>query len=292
MTIYNIRKGQDFVTQLEEVQRVKNETLELSQDKIRKYNFYHLKKGGETIETEVFTSPILINYRKCILCISLDVTERNQIENKITKAIIKAQEDERYEIGSELHDNVCQILAAAKMSLSMIKSSLPSASIESYNKSSESILLATEEIRNLSHRLAPAFFANTKLDVAFENLLGTFNMDEMYNLSINFDKSSLGILINQEVQLNLYRILQEQLRNIIEHAHCTEIELSVFISDDKLHMKIADNGVGFNVNEVIYGIGMANMKRRAELFSGQLNVNSSTGKGCELMIILPVEKII
>ena len=292
MTIYNIRKGQDFVTELEEVQRVKNETLELSQDKIRKYNFYHLKKGGETIETEVFTSPILINYRKCILCISLDVTERNQIENKITKAIIKAQEDERYEIGSELHDNVCQILAAAKMSLSMIKSSLPSASIESYNKSSESILLATEEIRNLSHRLAPAFFANTKLDVAFENLLGTFNMDEMYNLSINFDKSSLGILINQEVQLNLYRILQEQLRNIIEHAHCTEIELSVFISDDKLHMKIADNGVGFNVNEVIYGIGMANMKRRAELFSGQLNVNSSTGKGCELMIILPVEKII
>ena len=292
MTIYNIRKGQDFVTELEEVQRVKKEALESSLNKIRKYNFYHLKKGGEKIETEVFTSPILINDRQCLLSISLDITERNQIENKITKAIIKTQEDERYEIGTELHDNVCQILAAAKMSLGMIKSSLPPASIESYNKSCESILLATNEIRNLSHRLAPAFFDNTRLDVAFENLLGTFNMDERYNLSLNFDKSSLGILINQEVKLNLYRILQEQLRNIIEHAHCTEIELSVFISDDKLHMKIADNGVGFNVNEVIYGIGMANMKRRAKLFSGQLNVNSSTGKGCELMIILPVERII
>ena len=292
MTIYNIRKGQDFVMELEEVQRVKKEALESSLNKIRKYNFYHLKKGGEKIETEVFTSPILINDRQCLLSISLDITERNQIENKITKAIIKTQEDERYEIGTELHDNVCQILAAAKMSLGMIKSSLPPASIESYNKSCESILLATNEIRNLSHRLAPAFFDNTRLDVAFENLLGTFNMDERYNLSLNFDKSSLGILINQEVKLNLYRILQEQLRNIIEHAHCTEIELSVFISDDKLHMKIADNGVGFNVNEVIYGIGMANMKRRAKLFSGQLNVNSSTGKGCELMIILPVEKII
>ena len=292
MTIYNIRKGQDFVMELEEVQRVKKEALESSLNKIRKYNFYHLKKGGEKIETEVFTSPILINDRQCLLSISLDITERNQIENKITKAIIKTQEDERYEIGTELHDNVCQILAAAKMSLGMIKSSLPPASIESYNKSCESILLATNEIRNLSHRLAPAFFDNTRLDVAFENLLGTFNMDERYNLSLNFDKSSLGILINQEVKLNLYRILQEQLRNIIEHAHCTEIELSVFISDDKLHMKIADNGVGFNVNEVIYGIGMANMKRRAKLFSGQLNVNSSTGKGCELMIILPVERII
>ena len=292
MTIYNIRKGQDFVTELEEVQRVKKEGPESSLNKIRKYNFYHLKKGGEKIETEVFTSPILINDRQCLLSISLDITERNQIENKITKAIIKTQEDERYEIGTELHDNVCQILAAAQMSLGMIKSSLPPASIESYNKSCESILLATNEIRNLSHRLAPAFFDNTRLDVAFENLLGTFNMDERYNLSLNFDKSSLGILINQEVKLNLYRILQEQLRNIIEHAHCTEIELSVFISDDKLHMKIADNGVGFNVNEVIYGIGMANMKRRAKLFSGQLNVNSSTGKGCELMIILPVERII
>jgi PAS domain S-box-containing protein len=292
MTISDIREAQDVVKDSEEVKRVKKETLSLSQDKTRKYKFHHLKKCGEKMETEVYTSPILINDRKCILSISLDVTERNQMENKITRAIIKTQEDERYEIGSELHDNVCQILAAAKMSLGMIKPSLAPSAMESYNKSTEAILLATKEIRNLSHRLAPAFFDNTKLDVAFESLLKSFNIDEKYRISIKFDKSVLQMSIKQDVQLNLYRILQEQLRNILEHAHCTDIEISVFICTNKLNMRIADNGEGFDADEVVYGIGLANMKRRAELFSGQLYINSSRGKGCELMIVLPVEKAI
>jgi signal transduction histidine kinase len=164
--------------------------------------------------------------------------------------------------------------------------------MESYNKSTEAILLATKEIRNLSHRLAPAFFDNTKLDVAFESLLKSFNIDEKYRISIKFDKSVLQMSIKQDVQLNLYRILQEQLRNILEHAHCTDIEISVFICTNKLNMRIADNGEGFDADEVVYGIGLANMKRRAELFSGQLYINSSRGKGCELMIVLPVEKAI
>jgi PAS domain S-box-containing protein len=292
MTVSDIRQVVDLAKESEEVQRVKDETLSLSQNKTRKYKFCHLKKGGEKIETEVYTSPIFINDRKCILSISLDVTERNQIENKITKAIIKTQEDERYEIGTELHDNVCQILAAAKMSLGMIRPSLMPCAMESYNKSSEAILLATKEIRNLSHRLAPAFFDNTKLDVAFESLLKTFNIDEKYHVAIKFDKNALEMCVKQDLQLNLYRILQEQLRNILEHAHCTDIEISVFICTDNLHMRIADNGIGFDVNEVTYGIGIANMKRRAELFSGQLYVNSSKGKGCELMIIIPLEKTI
>ena len=292
MSILEIRQTQDIVKESGDCQTVKKETLSLAQDKARKYHFCHLKKCGEKIETEVYTTPILINDRQCILSISLDVTERNQIENKITKAIIKTQEDERYEIGGELHDNVCQILAAAKMSLGMIKPSLAPSAIESYNRSSEAILLATKEIRNLSHRLAPAFFDNTQLDAAFKSLLKTFNMDDMYDVSINFDKSSRGMTINQDVQLNLYRILQEQLRNIIEHAHCTNIEVSVFIDSDKLHTRIADNGIGFDLNEAIYGIGIANIKRRAELFSGQLHLNSSKGKGCELMVILPLEKAI
>ena len=162
MTVFDIRKGESILKESEDVERVKEETLRLTCDKTAKFNFYHLKKDGEKIEVEIYTSPILINDRKCILSISIDVTERNHFENKITKAIIKTQEDERYEIGTELHDNVCQILAAAKMSLGMIGPSLDLSVIQSYNQSCDAILLATKEIRNLSHRLAPAFFDKVK----------------------------------------------------------------------------------------------------------------------------------
>jgi PAS domain S-box-containing protein len=288
MTVFDIRKKEDIAKESKVVERIKKETLSLTCDKTGRFNSYHLKKDGEKIEVEIYTSPILINIKQCIFTIVIDVTERNNFENKITKAIIKTQEDERYEIGSELHDNICQILAAAKMSLGMIRPSLGPSVMQSYNQSRDAILLATNEIRNLSHRLAPAFFDNTKLAEAFESLLKTFNIEKNYNISMYFDKHSENIVIEQEIQLNLYRILQEQLRNIMKHSNCTEIQVSVFVYHNLLHMRISDNGIGFEVNDVKTGIGLANMKRRAELFSGKLHINTSPGQGCEVMVAIPL----
>lgn len=282
MEIFDIRNGNNVLQERENI---------LFQDKIGTFNFYHLKKDGQKIEVEIYTSPILINNRQCILTVAIDVTERNQFENKITKAIIKTQEDERYEIGSELHDNVCQILAAAKLNLGILKTSLSPTGVQPYKQCCESILLATNEIRNLSHRLAPAFFDNTELKDAFESLLKTLNIKDNYSISMFFDKCVKNNCISREIKLNLYRILQEQLRNIIQYARCTHIEIKVFVCDHNIHMKIADNGIGFDINLVREGIGIANMKRRAELFSGKLNINSSPGKGCEVIIIIPIPKM-
>ena len=290
MTIFDIRTENDSIKEKQEVEQVKEQTLSLSENKSAKFNSIHLKKDREKMNVEIYTSPILIDDLLCILAICIDVTERNQFENRITKAIIKTQEDERYEIGSELHDNVCQILAAAKMSLGMIKPFLNAGAINTYNQSYDAIMLATKEIRNLSHRLAPAFFDNTKLENAFESLIKSFNIADAYQVSIYFDKCSKEAALSQDIQLNLYRILQEQLRNIIQYAKCTAIEISVFIKKEKLHMQIADNGVGFDVHLANNGIGFANMKRRAELFSGQLILQSQKGKGCKVMIIIPLDQ--
>jgi signal transduction histidine kinase len=93
------------------------------------------------------------------------------------------------------------------------------------------------------------------------------------------------------MQLNLYRILQEQLRNIIKYAKGTVIDVDVFIYNNKLKMRIADDGVGFDINSVKKGIGLANIKRRAELFSGKLQINSSPDNGCELLITIPMNEI-
>lgn len=287
MTIFEIRSGANLLSK--DIQRRKEETPD-PEDEMGKYNINHVKKNGEEIDVEIYTTPVVINDNECILTIATDVTERNDFENKITKAIIKTQEDERYEIGSELHDNVCQILAAAKMSLGMLKHSLKAHVIPCYNQSCDSILLATNEIRNLSHRLAPAFFDNTRLEEAFESLLKTFNIEDKYNVSVYFDQQAKNILIDQELQLNLYRILQEQLRNIIKHSGCTDIEVNVLVYNNQLQMRIADNGVGFEANHVKSGIGLANMKRRAKLFGGKLHINTRPGKGCEVMIIIPIAK--
>ena len=287
-TVADIRREDDLSVVRNAILKMKQDIDSPHQNKVYNYKVNHFKKSGEKIEVEIYISPIIIDDKDCILAIGLDVTERNQYENKITKAIIKTQEDERYEIGAELHDNVCQILAAVNMNLSRLKPALNSSVMDLYCQSSSGIQMATEEIRNLSHRLAPAFFENTTLEEMFEGLLKSFNMKDTCSTMMYFDNCAKKYPLSQEVRLNLYRILQEQLRNIINYADCTSIKIGVFVQNHKLTMRIADNGKGFEPGEVKAGIGLANMKRRSELFSGKMQINSSPGNGCELLITIPV----
>lgn len=251
----------------------------------------HKKKSGQIIEVEIYDTPIIINHEDCRAVIVIDVTEKNQYEHKIIKAIIKTQEDERYEIGGELHDNVCQVLAVSQMNLQMLKSSLPASEMEMYNMCRENISLALTEIRNLSHRLAPVFFHETTLEEAFSRLMTGFNVNDKYEMLLHVDDAVKNYTLSLDIQLNLYRILQEQLRNILKYAKASVIEVKLCIYNNQLRMKIADNGVGFNTHNVKTGIGLANMKRRAELFSGRFRVISYPGDGCMIMIDLPLQQM-
>ena len=247
----------------------------------------HAKKSGEIMEVDIFCSPMIIDHKKFLSVIAIDVTEKNLYEHKMIKAIIKTQEDERYEIGGELHDNVCQLLATSQLSLGMLKQSMAPSGLEWFTKCKDYIGLALDEIRNLSHRLAPAFFNNSDLEEAFELLLRSFNVQNSYQISLHFDAAIKQYSLTLELQLNLYRILQEQLKNILKYADAASIAVDVLLFNNKLKMRIVDDGKGFNTDTVKYGIGMANMKRRTELFYGKFFVDSSPGNGCEIIIEVP-----
>jgi PAS domain S-box-containing protein len=251
--------------------------------------FRNIKKSGEIIEVETFSTPLLINDKIAVLIIGIDVTEKNLYEHKITKAIIKTQEDERYEIGGELHDNVCQILATSLISLGMLKRTIPATSLPLLNQCKDYIGMAAAEIRNLSHRLAPAFLNDSNLEEAFNMLLKNFNTENSHSIHFNYHPSMKKNEISLDLQLNLYRILQEQLKNIFKYAHAKQIDLDILINNKKLKMKITDDGQGFDLTTVKKGIGLANMKRRAELFSGSIDIEASPGNGCSIAVEIPLE---
>ncbi len=262
-----------------------------TRDDIFKRTIMHHKKSGERIEVEIYSTPILINDKSLRSVIAIDVTEKNLYEHKIIKAIIKTQEDERYEIGGELHDNVCQILATSQLNLGMLESSLPPPKIILFNQVSKFIKMAIDEIRNISHRLAPAFFNDTTLEEAFGRLFDNFDMGGKYEIQMHFNDAVRKYPVPLEIQLNLYRILQEQLRNILKYSNAAVIEIDVVIHNNKLTMRIADDGVGFDIKTVKKGIGLANIKRRAELFYGKCEINSSPGNGCEILIGIPLPEL-
>ena len=255
---------------------------------INEGKFTHLKKNKELIEVEIYSNFIKIKEKEFKIVIATDVTEKNLVAHRITRAIIKTQEDERYEIGGELHDNVCQILATSQMSLGLLKKSLDPSAIPLFNRSNDYIALATEEIRNLSHRLAPAFLNDTTLEEAFGMLLKTSNIEGKFEISLYFADGFDKANIDKDLQLNLYRILQEQLRNIVKYSKASIIEVDVITTRSRLKMRISDNGIGFDVNLVKGGIGLSNIRRRVELFLGRFEIFSSAGEGTELLIDIPL----
>ena len=217
-----------------------------------------------------------------------DITERKLLDHKITKAIITAQDQERYQIGGELHDNVTQILAGTLISLSMINSS-GAADISSYvDRCHDYIMLAIDEIRQLSHKLAPAFFKEGTLKETFERLLHMMNVDSKFKIVLHFD-SLENKRISNDIQLNLYRILQEQMNNITKYSGADEIKISVTVEDKNLKMIIQDNGRGFDTKKARKGIGLVNIQKRTELLFGFFSLQSSVGNGCKLQIKIPLQ---
>jgi signal transduction histidine kinase len=210
-------------------------------------------------------------------------------ENNMNRAVIQAQETERYEIGTELHDNVGQILVTSQLHLGLLEDVIPENLHGPYDKSIELIGQALREIRGLSHRLAPPLFADSTISETFGILLRTFNVDQRYAIALEIPDSLP--LLTEAAHLNLYRILQEQLRNIARHSQATEIRVNLELTSGGLNFRISDNGIGFDMESAAYGIGFANIRRRVELFSGTFALQAAPGKGCALDILLPLAEI-
>ena len=248
------------------------------------------KKTGEIVYMELYGTSINLEGKYLRSVIAIDITEKLLFEKKMTRAIIKTQEDERYEIGSELHDNVCQILASSQMYMSMLEPELHQETISLLEQAKGNTGLAIREIRSLSHRLAPAFFDESSLEESMERLINDFSIGDEMQIDCVVSEQVLALDLGHDLQLNLYRILQEQLRNIQKYAQASKVDICVDLENGKLNLQITDNGIGFDLSRVKKGIGIANMKRRAELFGGKTVIFSEPGKGCQVLVTIPLNK--
>jgi signal transduction histidine kinase len=91
-----------------------------------------------------------------------------------------------------------------------------------------------------------------------------------------------------DLKLNIYRIVQEQLNNIVKHAAARRIDMIIHGDSREMRIMISDDGTGFDVAAKRKGIGISNMINRVETFNGSLHINSSPGNGCTLAINLPL----
>ncbi|MEO5501140.1 MAG: PAS domain-containing protein, partial [Ginsengibacter sp.] len=203
-------------------------------------------------------------------------------QKKISRAIINSQEKQRNYIGRELHDNVNQILAGARLYMSM-GSKQSDYARELIKYPLELLDSGISEIRTLTHtHVTPLREINLKqlTEKIVENLLEKSNIKTqlVYEVTSNMD---------EDIKTNIYRILQEHINNIIKHSNCSEAAVSVKECGDNICINISDNGQGFDINKKREGIGISNIMNRIQSFNGTFKMESSPGNGCKLKVILP-----
>ena len=89
-------------------------------------------------------------------------------------------------------------------------------------------------------------------------------------------------------EVTFFRIIQEQLRNILKHSQATEVTISLATSSDNVQLVVEDNGVGFDPAKKITGIGLSNIYKRTAFYNGTVNIETAEGKGCRFTVTIPM----
>jgi two-component system sensor histidine kinase UhpB len=255
--------------------------------------WHHLKKNGETITVEITFFQVDYSGKPAMQVQINDVTEKLNLEKEVLKqqklkqqqiaeAILNAQDEERKTLGKELHDNISQILATAKLFLTtgMVEKELLPALV---SQSQSYITMAIDEIRKLSKVLITPVFIESGLKQAIEGLVKDIQIAKKIRISTAIEAIA-NLSLSKLHKITIYRIIQEQLNNILKYAGATRVDIGISIADERLVLLVADNGIGFDTALARNGIGLINIKSRAELCNGKMEIDSSPGNGCRLKV--------
>jgi PAS domain S-box-containing protein len=230
--------------------------------------------------------------------IARDVTEEIQMQKNqrfLLQQITRAQEEERKRIARELHDDTIQALVVHYQQLwniaggaeKMAREDL-AARLQELCQQNNNII---KELRRLSQDLRPSALDRFGLMPTLGRLASDLEEKAGIETKINVIGTEKRLLA--EVELVLFRIVQEALRNIWKHSGATSAEITVEFAETETRVTVRDNGKGFIVQQVTDNLrdgklGLAGMRERANLLGGTLTVASEAGRGTTLIAILPI----
>jgi signal transduction histidine kinase len=207
---------------------------------------------------------------------------------KLADLIIRAQQEERARIGRELHDNVNQILGSAQLYLSLLNTVGEDVGFIR-DKATELVLLAIEEIRNLSREMVMPDFNADGLIGTITRTVEALRYGKMF--TIDFRHSDRLTIEAQDpcMKLALYRIVQEQTGNIVKYSQAQNVEISMHCNNDQVRLLIKDDGKGFEPTRSRRGVGLNGIYERTALFNGKVQLKTAPGKGCTLIVTIPLD---
>lgn len=208
-----------------------------------------------------------------------------QQELKLIKASMKGQNKERTRIARELHDSIGGNMASIKLSLSNLdkKNDL-------YGKLTQQIDETYQMIRDLSHNLIPKKFSQNAFSALITEYMEAIHKNNGIQTSFRSYPEKRVNNIDESLQVELYKILQELTTNTLKHANATLIDVEINIYEDELKFIFEDNGIGFEKDKkTSKGIGLSNIYARIAELNGEVHIDSKTNRGTIIIIDVPLK---
>lgn len=217
----------------------------------------------------------------------------NALQESFSRQLIESQERERKRIAGELHDSLGQSLAIIKSraALSLTQPEDHDQAFEQLAEISDAANYAMDEVREIAYDLRPYQLDRLGLTKALEAMLK--KISQASGLSFSYNVDQLEGLLPPESEINLYRVVQESVGNIIKHAQATEASVMIHKTPQFIEIEIRDNGKGFDPETPISrepgrgGFGLTGISERTRMLGGQYTINSTPERGTTINVKLP-----
>ncbi len=220
-----------------------------------------------------------------------DITDRVRSEERVMNAVINTENAERERIAKELHDNLGQKLTTASLNLHALRgSNLKEKSLKQLENGLDCLEAAIRDSRNIAHNLMPRNIEKFGLVPAIESMLA--EIESASELKFEFYNNLNSHRLQKILEVNIYRIIQESINNIIRHSRAGNVSIQIMKYSDDLILTIEDDGTGFDVGAVRANgksFGLDSMMNRIDSLKGTMNIESSARDGTMLTFEIPLD---
>ncbi len=286
--------NQESVTQLELQHKFRE------QGKSSVYEL-HLKRKDGSIGTMVISGAPVFDTNGNIcgsVGIHWDITKIREMEialreqgirreKDLSEARMQAEDQQRYEIGQDLHDGVGQMLALINMYVGVIRSK-GTLTKKELKELEDAIQKTIEQVRNLSRLLAPPELKDIGLRESIRELINSCSIMKKPSFKLEIYPVEDDYNLNMDKKRMVYRVLQELLNNTFKHAEAENVEIKLLFDKKNFYLYYQDDGQGFDQNKIKKGIGLDSIESRIKYHQGTLKLESTPGKGSKTTITLPI----
>ncbi|MGN7987653.1 sensor histidine kinase [Pedobacter sp. 22226] len=214
---------------------------------------------------------------------------QQRFESEILQTRIEVQDQTMQSIATELHDNVGQLLSLTTLTLNSVNLNDAEKAKKKIENSLSLVNKSIKELRELAKLLHGEQLVENGIGHAIDQEINWLGKAGTYELKTN-NLLTDSQLVSPDKDLIILRLLQEIINNVIKHAQATYIQIDSYLEEGALHLKVTENGIGFNPDEINAkkaGMGLNSIYKRIEMINGKLALNSAPGKGTSIAIEIP-----